>query len=444
MLENLPTDIFLQDRMDTSQTLKKLTQDQLDAMVKLHQRYLDGRIGGRRASLKNTDLSGLVMRSCNLSQSDFMSCIMMNMDLSGSNFSEASLYACDLSVSNLNNASFTRADLRGAKIENASMREIDLEKADLRSGGVAVGTFDASASKPVNFCGANLTGAKMKGVLASKANFEDSILVGADMSGVDLTGAKLTGADLSNAETSGAQFDGADLEDAILLGVELDDFKRWGLDVSSALTDENAGTDVSELEEPLPQMLERHRDWVKTGGKSGRQMDLSDIDMRFLKTLKQEKLIAIKAIKAKFCSMNLYKTELQSAVMDKSDFRYCDMEEADMRGASFKGANFSHAKLCSINANALMFGVSSGQDAKRFSPCDFEGAKFRYADLKGGQFKNANFKGADLSHADFTGCDLREADFTGAIMVNTNTEGANLEGAIIDSGKTRIFKIPQS
>jgi len=250
-------------------------------------------------------------------------------------------------------------------------------------------------------------------------------------------------ADLSNAETAGAQFGGADLEDSILIGVPLDDFKRWGLDISSALTDENLGTAVSDLDEPLPQLIEKHREWVQSGGKAGAQLDLSDVDMRFLKSLKQEKLLAIRAIKTKFCGINLYKTELQSATLDQSDFRYCDMEEADLRGTSFKGANLSHAKLKKVNGNALLFGVSSGENARRFNPCNFEGAKFRYADLQGGQFKNAVFRNADLSHADFTGCDLREADFTGATMVNTNTDGANLEGAKMDPKQGgRIFRIP--
>ena len=43
--------------------------------------------------------------------------------------------------------------------------------------------------------------------------------------------------------------------------------------------------------------------------------------------------------------MNLYKIEMQSAVLDGSDFRRCDMEGSDLRGSSFKKARFNHAKL---------------------------------------------------------------------------------------------------
>ena len=60
-----------------SSTMAGLTQDQLDAMAELHMRYLDGRIGGKRATLKNTDLSGLSLCNKDMRQADFMNCVMM-------------------------------------------------------------------------------------------------------------------------------------------------------------------------------------------------------------------------------------------------------------------------------------------------------------------------------------------------------------------------------
>ena len=82
-------------------TLEDMSQEQLDAMVRLHERYIDGRIGGRRAVLKNVNLSYLSLRGQNLRGSDFSGCLMSHMNLSGTDFSEAALYACDLSDSNL-------------------------------------------------------------------------------------------------------------------------------------------------------------------------------------------------------------------------------------------------------------------------------------------------------------------------------------------------------
>ena len=87
----------MQDQTIQNPALETITQDQLDALVKLHTRFLDGRLGGRRAMLKNTDLSGLSLASENLQQAEFVGCVMAGMDLSNANFQEASLYACDLS-----------------------------------------------------------------------------------------------------------------------------------------------------------------------------------------------------------------------------------------------------------------------------------------------------------------------------------------------------------
>src|SRR5688500_9123837 len=110
----------------TSQPMQKITQDQLDALVGLHNRFLEGRVGGRRATLKNTDMTELSLKGQELRQASFIGCIMVGMDLAGANFQEASLYACDLSNSNLHKTKFIRADLRGARIENANLEGADL------------------------------------------------------------------------------------------------------------------------------------------------------------------------------------------------------------------------------------------------------------------------------------------------------------------------------
>lgn len=421
----------------------EMNQEQLDAMVQLHSRYIEGRLGGRRAALKNADLSGLSLRGKDLRQASFTGCNMTGMDLSGCDFQEATLYACDLSDSNISETKFIRSDLRGARIENSNLQDTNLEKADLRVGGFSEsGTFDTGTA--VSFRGANLAGARLVGTTASKADFSDAIMSGVNITSADLTGAQFDGADLSNAKIDGAQLSGANLQSTILTGVELNEIKCFGIDLSTAVTDENTGRSLSELDEPLEKLIEQHHLWVQSGGKEGSNLDLSNIDLRKMGgDLKMEKLTAIKAVNALFFGMNLYKLQLQSAVLDDSDFRNCDMEEADIRGSSFKNALFSHANMQKTNANALLFGAGDG--TKRFSPCDFEGAKFRYTDLKKAQLKNAIFKNADLSYADLSGADLRDADFTGAIMKDAVLEGALMDGAKFDENNSKpVFRIPAS
>ena len=69
-----------------------LTQDQLNALIELHARFLCGRLGGRRAILQNMNISGLSLAKKDMRQLDFSGCSMMDMDLSGTNFRDCLLY----------------------------------------------------------------------------------------------------------------------------------------------------------------------------------------------------------------------------------------------------------------------------------------------------------------------------------------------------------------
>ena len=409
-----------------------ITQDQLDALVSLHERFLLGRVGGRRASLKRTDISGLNLRGRNLRQADFSGCVMRNMNLVGAVFQEACLYACDLSFSDLNQTNFIRADLRGVRIESANLTGADLEKADMRAGAIASDGIYVMP-QPVSFRGANLSGARLVGTMAHQADFSDAIMANAQIQRADLRGARLINADLSGADLSGSQLGGASLINTILVGANLTGIRDTDYDISSAVTDKNVGLSVNELKAPLATLIENHKSWVMSGGVNGRQLDLSFYDLREASSLKKEKLTALKARQAKFIGLNLYKAELQSAVLDGSDFRNCDMEFSDFRGASVVGGIFSHARMRGINCSPLMFG--SGLQ-KRFAPTNMMSSVFRYADLQDANFRNVNLKSADLSFANLRGADLREADLSGAnldgaILDDALTEGALMEGAQI-------------
>ena len=416
----------------TEETLPSLKQDQLDALVNLHDRYLMGRVGGRRASLKRTDISGLSLRGRNLRQADFSGCVMMNMDLSMASFQEACLYACDLSFSNLNNTNFVRADLRGIRIENANLAGADLERADMRAGALSTDGGYVSP-QPVNFRGANLTGARLIGSMAHQADFSDAIMTKAQIQKADLRGARFENTDLSGADLTGVQLGGANLKNTILAGANMTAIEGQDIDMSHAITDDNIGLSVNQLRAPLVKLLEEHRSWVESGGENGRQLDLSFYDLREAESLKKEKLTALKARQAKFLGLNLYKVQMQSSILDGSDFRSCDLEEADMRGSSIVGGTFSHAKMRGINFSPLMFG--SGPQ-KRFAPTNLMSCVFRYADLSGANLKNVSLKNADLSYANLSGADLREADLSGA-----NLEGATLDDALMDGAEMSDMKM---
>ena len=205
--------------------------------------------------------------------------------------------------------------------------------------------------------------------------------------------------------------------------------KEAGVDLTRALTSENIGKSVADLDEPLVKLIEKHRQWVDSAGKNGLQLDITDIDMRELTTLKQQRLTAIQGRGAKFFGMNLYRVEMQRAHLEEADFRRCDLESADFRGAILEKARFNHANLQNTDFSSLVF----GGDAKRFASAILDEAVFRYCDLRGANFKNASLKYADLSYTDLSGADFTGADMTGAILDKAKTDDAMMDKAKMDN-----------
>jgi uncharacterized protein YjbI with pentapeptide repeats len=90
----------------------KLTKQQLNEIIELHQLWLEGKVGGVRANLSNDDLSGLNLR---------------NVDLRG-----AYLHGADLRDTDLQDANLSGADLRKVDLRNADLKGTNLHNADLR------------------------------------------------------------------------------------------------------------------------------------------------------------------------------------------------------------------------------------------------------------------------------------------------------------------------
>ncbi len=424
----------MSDNQD-SKVEMRLEQRQLDALIKLHARYLSGRLGGRKAVLRNVDISGLSLYGEDMRQVDFNTCIMREMDLTSANFQEAKLYSCDLSKSVLVNTSFFRCDLRGSTLEEGNLTGANFDSADMRELAV-MSTDKYVPPQKVNFRGANLTGCRMTGALATKADFTDAILARSNMFRADLKNACLQGADLSGAKIKGADLHGADLKSAILTGINSDDLAATGANSSDAITDDNIGKSIVDIDKPFEEMIKTHIAWVGSAGKDGEQLDLSGYDLRSLQTLKGQKLTALVAKGARFIGMNRYQVELQSARLDNSDFRRAKLDEGDFRGTSLKGCILNHASVKNANFNPLLFGAEGPN--QRFATCDLSEAQLRFTDFAGASMKSVNFENSDLSNADMSCCDLREANFKGAKLDNTNFEGSSLEGAEFDE-KYRAF-----
>ena len=109
-----------------------MTQEELDQVLKLHKKWLDGDCGGKRADLCGADLCGADLCGA---------------DLRGADLRGANPYCADLSGADLSGADLSGADLIGAKLNGADLcgADIDFSVWPLWCGGLDVHIDDRIA-----------------------------------------------------------------------------------------------------------------------------------------------------------------------------------------------------------------------------------------------------------------------------------------------------------
>jgi uncharacterized protein YjbI with pentapeptide repeats len=113
---------------------KKITATELRAVLGQHKAFHNRIPGGRRASLKFTDISRLDLAGQCLAEADLSGATIRYSDLRAIDLRGANLFGADLTGSDLTNASLIAADLRGATLRDATLAGADLTRVDLREG----------------------------------------------------------------------------------------------------------------------------------------------------------------------------------------------------------------------------------------------------------------------------------------------------------------------
>lgn len=420
-----------------------VTQNELDEIIKKHKMFMEGSVGGARASLKFKNLRDLNFRNSNMSGADFTGSKMENCNLSNGIYEGACFFACDLRNANLEKANFTRADFRGAFVAGANLEHADLEKADLRSGSIverdAVEASKGSSylSKTSNkkrtiFTGARLTDTNMSGARAHEADFSDANMSGVVMQDADFRDATFEGAILNDANFTGSDLRGSNMKNTVMLGTVLEHAEVRGLDTEGAVKEPSSPKEMEEVKEKLPEMLNSHKSWVESAGTNGAQLDLSEKDLTRIDNLSKYPLTAIRAVKASFRGLNLMEVKMQSARLDFSDFRDVDLTDSDSRGTSFRHCDFSRAILKKVNLGPLVFKNPDG--SKRYQNVDMSESKLVYSNLENSDLRRINLSGSNLAFCNFSGADLREADLRGTNLDGARFEGADMEDALLDDG----------
>ena len=152
--------------------------------------------------------------------------------------------------------------------------------------------------------------------------------------------------------------------------------------------------------EDLKKILNDHRRWLDSEGKSGEKATL----------------IGARMVRADLYGLRLSRVNFQGA-----DLRGADLSEADLYEA-----NLEEAKL---NDAILEWASLDGASLKR---ADLQGADLRWANLEGTNLTGANLRSADFEGANLKGAKLSEADLYGTKLKNTDMQGAILTKIKLD------------
>ena len=137
--------------------------------------------------------------------------------------------------------------------------------------------------------------------------------------------------------------------------------------------------------EKFKTVLDDHRQWLFSGGKTGARADLTGVDLRG----------------TDLESVGLQKAKLTCTCLSGSDLTNANLENADLENANLDGTCLCWANL--------------------------QGANLRGASLRGAELRWTDLQNADLSETDLSNTDLSGADLKGAILTGAEFYGAKME-----------------
>ena len=111
--------------------MRTISKDELTEILRKHEMWIYGEVGGIRANLSNTDLSRTNLHLANLAMADLSGAILSSANLSGATLYKANLWLADLRWADLRMTNFRLANLSGANFYKADLYKTDLHWADL-------------------------------------------------------------------------------------------------------------------------------------------------------------------------------------------------------------------------------------------------------------------------------------------------------------------------
>lgn len=430
-------------RAEDKASLQILSQDALEEELAAHEKFIGGMRGGTRLNLNSRRAEGLIFCARDLKEASFVGAGLGGAKFAQSDLAQANFFGADLSGADLSYVDLVRADLRGVKLKRANLEHSNLQYADLRDGFIMTqdekgnvkymsassgsANFDAARMNRVDLSYAKAPRTFGRGTDLSGAIFDNCILKGANLSNSDLRGSSFFGADLTDANLSGCILHGANLMNCTL---ENTNFDEADLTASRFLAEDFRCAHVmgaifpkklQHLDDYLKRVIERHREWLMSGGASGAQADFEGTDLSGIQ------LGRLNLAAGNFSLATLSDSELDGAQFSMSDFSGVLAPGAHMMGCDMRGVNMKRSVLQGACLKYSDFSpMPLGNDQTRQWA-----ASFVEADLENADLRKCNLTGADLTQANLKNTDLRGANLRGAILRQTDFSGANCQEAVM-------------
>jgi uncharacterized protein YjbI with pentapeptide repeats len=319
------------------------------AFAAAHEKFLRG-AGGTRAVLRFVEAPGVDSRRRLLNDADFTGANLRGALFAGCHLERAALHCADLTGADFRAANLRRADLRGAVLAGAALNGATMDEADMRAAYIAL--TDANGCLHI----LPRREGRTAGVLSEPdvgADFTNCAMRGVRLCSANLKGANFTGAVLEAADFTGAKVTGAIFHDAVLTGLAgqppaLSEEQRRGCVFDPDAEARTRGP-------VLLWALQRHAEWVGSGGVKSEPAVLDDEDLRpLVGAFRERALPALYARRARAIGLDFTGAQLQGSNFEDADLRGAVFEGADLRGVSFKGAKLSHARFSRADLSPLV------------------------------------------------------------------------------------------
>lgn len=328
------------DSPQSGRDAKPLSQDELETILNAHQAYLQNTRRGKRALLREMDLTRLNLSNRILAQADLTGSNLSHSCLKFINLASAVMYCCELAGIDGRYANFNGADMRGVVLSGSNLSHARLDKVDFRAGamtktggnGTSAVIDRSGAAQGVDFTCCSLNGANFDGADLKGADFSGAVIVGTSFKGARMTGVKFRGAILTAVDLSMTGLPPEAFEGAILPPGE------------AALAQRSA----------ILFQLKSHHGWVESDGRRGMPAVLDGFDLRPVAAdIGKFRLTALSAKNVIAAGLDFSCTELQGANFEGADLRGASFEGADLRGTRFSGSLLRHAKFLGADMRPL-------------------------------------------------------------------------------------------